>query len=121
MRATNPPKITVAPKDGDRLLGTHVAAKTSSAPAKHHLDQRADRIAGEDVGADDDLLTTRQVADWLGVSTQWVEIGRSKNYGPPFKRLTARSIRYLRGDVLKWLKTRTHASTAEYASPATAA
>jgi predicted DNA-binding transcriptional regulator AlpA len=115
MRAANPSKITVAPKDGDRP-GTHVAA-----PTKHHLDQRADRIAGEDVGADDDLLTTRQVADWLGVSTQWVEIGRSKNYGPPFKRLTARSIRYLRDDVLKWLKTRTHASTAEYASPATAA
>jgi predicted DNA-binding transcriptional regulator AlpA len=118
MRAANPSKITGAPKDRP---GTHVAAKTSSAPAKHHLDQRADKIAGEDVGADDDLLTTRQVAGWLGVSTQWVDIGRSKNYGPPFKRLTARSIRYLRGDVLKWLKTRTHASTAEYASPATAA
>jgi predicted DNA-binding transcriptional regulator AlpA len=93
----------------------------TSAPTKHHLDRRADQISAADVGADDDLLTTRQVADWLGVSTQWVEIGRGKNYGPPFTRLTARSIRYLRGDVLKWLKERTHASTAEYASPATAA
>jgi len=90
-------------------------------PKKHHIDRRVDQIVAVNAGAADDLLDTRQVADWLGVSIQWVEIGRSKNYGPPFKRLTARTFRYLRGDVLKWLKARTHASTAEYASPATAA
>jgi predicted DNA-binding transcriptional regulator AlpA len=90
-------------------------------PKSHHIDRRADQIVAGAVGAGDDLLDTRQVADWLGVSIQWVEIGRSKNYGPPFKRLTARTVRYLRADVLKWLKARTHASTAEYASPASAA
>jgi predicted DNA-binding transcriptional regulator AlpA len=110
------PKITGAPKDGERLLGTHVAKKT-----KHHLDRRADRIVGADIGADDELLSTRQIADWLGVSTQWVEIGRSKNYGPPFRKISARCIRYLRGDVLKWLKARSYASTAEYAKHASAA
>jgi predicted DNA-binding transcriptional regulator AlpA len=85
---------------------------------KHHLDRRADAIANADSGGADDLLSTREVADWLGVSIQWVEIGRSKKYGPPFKRLAPRTVRYLRADVLKWLKARTHASTADYASPA---
>jgi predicted DNA-binding transcriptional regulator AlpA len=97
------------------------AAKTSSAPTKHHIDRRADKIAAADVGADDELLSTREVADWLSVSTQWLEIGRSKSYGPKFTRMSARSIRYLRGDVLKWLRERTHASTAEYANRSTAA
>lgn len=117
---TNSPKVTGAPKDGDRLLGTHVAAKPSSAPTKHHLDRRADKIVAADVGADDELLTTRQVADWLSVSTQWIEIGRSRHYGPEFTRVGPRVIRYRRGDVLKWLRERTHASTAEYSTRAKA-
>ncbi len=96
-----------------------VASKT--APTKHHIDKRADRIVGADIGADDELLSTQAVANWLGVSVQWVEIGRSKNYGPPFRKISARCIRYLRGDVLKWLKARSYASTAEYAKHASAA
>jgi predicted DNA-binding transcriptional regulator AlpA len=99
-----------------------ITAKTNSVPTKHHhLDRRADRIVAEGVGDDDELLSTREVADWLAVSTQWLEIGRSKNYGPQFTRVGPRVIRYARGNVRKWLKTRTHASTAEYTSPATAA
>ena len=88
----------------------------SAAPKKHHLDRRADSIVAADVGADDELLNTRQTADWLGVSTQWLEIGRGKNYGPKFTRMGPRTIRYRRGDVLSWLKTRTHACTTEYSS-----
>jgi predicted DNA-binding transcriptional regulator AlpA len=82
---------------------------------KHHLDRRADRIAaeGED-GNGDDLLSSRQVADWLGVTQEWVELGRSKNYGPRFTRLSPKVIRYRRADVLKWLRARSHASTSEY-------
>ncbi len=91
-----------------------VTAKASTTK-HHHLDRRAGRLM-DDPGADDDLLNTREVADWLGVSTQWVEIGRSKNYGPEFVRIGPRVISYRRGDVLKWLKARTHASTAEYSS-----
>jgi hypothetical protein len=39
------------------------------APKKHHLDRRAAAIIAVDVGADDELLSTRQVADWISVST----------------------------------------------------
>jgi hypothetical protein len=94
--------------------------KTKPAPSilKHHLDRRAEAIA-DAVGEGDssDLLTTLQVANWLGVSTQWLEIGRSKNYGPPFVRLAPQVVRYKRGVVLAWLKQREFASTAQYASP----
>jgi hypothetical protein len=91
-------------------------------PKKHHLDRCADRIVEDlDRGTDDELLTTHAVADWLAVSVQWLEIGRGKNYGPPFRKLSSRCIRYHRGDVVQWLKSRSYASTAEYASPASAA
>jgi predicted DNA-binding transcriptional regulator AlpA len=106
-----------APKDGARLLGTHVAAKTKH----HHLDRRAGQIVDADIGADDELLSTAAVAKWLSVSTQWLEIGRCKNYGPEFKRIGPRFVRYQRSDVLKWLKARTYASTAEYSRRRTAA
>ena len=45
---------------------------------------------------------------------QFLEIGRVKGYGPKFKKISPRCVRYRRGDVLDWLKSRTHASTAEY-------
>jgi hypothetical protein len=82
----------------------------------HHLDRRAAALAETGAGAGDpnDLLTTEQMAAWLGVSTQWLEIGRVKGYGPPFVRVGPKMIRYKRGDGIKWLGTRTHARTAEY-------
>jgi predicted DNA-binding transcriptional regulator AlpA len=87
-----------------------------AAPARHNLDRRADAIASQGTGDPDDLLTSLQVAQWLRVSPQWVEIGRSKNYGPPFIKLGPRFVRYRRGAVRTWLIERTHASTAEYAA-----
>jgi predicted DNA-binding transcriptional regulator AlpA len=91
-----------------------------SAPASHHIDKRAHQIIALSEGEADDLLSTKQVADWLCVSIQWLEIGRmndedgAQKYGPPFIRLSTRMIRYKRADVTAWLKKRTHARTAEY-------
>ena len=62
-----------------------------------------------------DLLTTKEEADWLGTSTQWLEIGRAKGYGPPFERIGPRHIRYRVGKTITWLDERTHRCTAEYA------
>ena len=75
----------------------------------HHLDRHANLIVAADIGADDELLSTEAVARWLGVSTQFLEIGRHKGYGPKFKKISTRCVRYSRGDVLKWLRSRTHA------------
>jgi hypothetical protein len=99
-------------------MTTPTKSSTKSSPTvsgrTHHLDRRASAIAEQGQGGSDDLLSTSEVASWLGVSHQFLEIGRLKNYGPTFVRVSSRMIRYRRGDVLAWLKSRTHASTAEY-------
>jgi predicted DNA-binding transcriptional regulator AlpA len=86
-------------------------------PIKHHLDRRAGELVENGAGNPHELLTTTATAEWLGVSSQWLEIGRSKAYGPPFVRLSPRRVRYRRADVLAWLQERTHRSTAAYGLP----
>jgi predicted DNA-binding transcriptional regulator AlpA len=83
---------------------------------RHNLDRRAlDLIEAANKGTDDELMSTPEVAAWLGVSPQWLEIGRSKGrWGPPYLRLSPRRVRYNRGAVKKWLAERAHRSTAEY-------
>jgi predicted DNA-binding transcriptional regulator AlpA len=103
----------------NRQTGTAPVRGEPHNPQRHHLDRRAHKLAEQDVGNNqDDLLDTRAVADWLDVSVQWLEIGRGKDYGPAFVRISPRCVRYRRGDVLAWLKERTHASTAEYKTEA---
>jgi predicted DNA-binding transcriptional regulator AlpA len=85
-----------------------------AAPMSHHLDRRASQIAEAAAGNDDLQHNTKFVADWLGVSVQWLEIGRCRGYGPKFIRISPRMIRYRRGDVLQWLRERAHARTSEY-------
>jgi predicted DNA-binding transcriptional regulator AlpA len=81
----------------------------------HHLDKRAGAIAAAAAGEDEnELLTTTQTAEWLGVSEPWLEIGRHKGYGPPFITIAPRLVRYLRSNVLAWLHERTHQCTREY-------
>ena len=92
-------------------MGTSQPAATR---VRHHLDRRADQIAEKIVGDEDELLTTSDVGELLGVSTQFLEIGRHKGYGPPFVRLSARAVRYRRDDLRAWLRERKHASVAEY-------
>jgi predicted DNA-binding transcriptional regulator AlpA len=79
------------------------------APKRHLLDRRAHQIIEHSPGKSDDLLDTREVAAWLGVSYQWLEIGRSKDrdWGPPSIQIGPRAVRYRRGDVLEWLSERT--------------
>lgn len=84
-------------------------------PLRHHLDRRTAPLIEAGSGDADDLLSTRDVADWLGISDQWLEIGRSRGYGPPFVRISPRRIRYRRGAVIAFLRERQYASTREYA------
>jgi hypothetical protein len=80
----------------------------------HHLDRRAHFLTERLPNfADDAALTTEDVADWLGVSHQWLEIGRSKGYGPAFVKYGS-TVRYLAGSVRHWLSERTRHRTAEY-------
>jgi predicted DNA-binding transcriptional regulator AlpA len=82
---------------------------------KHNLGVRADSIAGEQPNRHgDDLLDTSATANWLGVSLQFLTIGRVRGYGPKFVRFGPRRVMYKYSDVLAWLAERTHQSTAEY-------
>src|SRR5262249_14136855 len=79
---------------------------------RFHLDNRIDQILAfgppgiRHEPADDDLLSSTQVAAWLGVSVQWLELGRSRGYGPDFEELAPHMIRYKFGNVRKRLKSR---------------
>jgi predicted DNA-binding transcriptional regulator AlpA len=101
---------------------SNAAAGSAAARVRHYpkflqLDRHAQHIANLANGANpNELLCTKQLAAWLGRSKQWVEIGRSRGYGPPYIKLGPRSIRYSVGDVLKWLQERSYKSTAEYES-----
>jgi predicted DNA-binding transcriptional regulator AlpA len=79
------------------------------------IDRRAHRLVKLDFH-DEESLSTKEVAAWLGVSVQFLEIARGKGegHGPKFKVLSPKVVRYRVGDVKAWLESRTHASTQEY-------
>ena len=52
------------------------------------------------------LLTSRQVAELLGVHPSTLSRLRSTGDGPPVLWITENSPRYLHTEVLSWLKTR---------------
>jgi predicted DNA-binding transcriptional regulator AlpA len=88
-------------------------------PQSFHLDRRAADLAAQlltGTADPDQLLDTKQTAKLLGLSDQWVEIGRHRGYGPRYIKLSSRRIRYRRQDIIAWLDERAHASTSEYAS-----
>ena len=85
-------------------------------PGTFHLDRRAHKIAAEiaAAGDEDQLLSTSETSEILDVSTAWLDIGRTKGYGPPYVVLGPRRVRYRRGCLREWCLSRTHRSTAEY-------
>jgi len=54
----------------------------------------------------EDLMTTAEVADALRVSETTVKRWRARKYGPAPLQLGPQIYRYLRADVLAWVKTR---------------
>jgi hypothetical protein len=88
---------------------------TPDSERRLHLDKRVESlVAAAPESTGDDLLTTVQVAGWLGVTPQWVELARAKGYGPPFIRIAPQVIRYKRDVVIEWLKAREHKLVSEY-------
>jgi hypothetical protein len=83
-------------------------------PKRLHLDRRAATIAAAAPRKHDDLLTTPELAEWWGVSETWLENGRLAGYGPPFRKMADRVVRYQVGDALKFLDKRTYTKTSQY-------
>ncbi len=93
----------------------HEPPPTKYSPRRHNLDGRAAQVADLLRQLDNrTLLTTSQTATYLGVSKAWLELGRMRNFGPPYRRLSPRQIRYSIDDLTRWLAERGHRSTAEY-------
>ena len=115
MKKTKKAKVKKAKVKKAKVKKAKVKKTKPAVPKRHHLDRRAQQIlAADNGGADDELMDTPAVAQWFGVSDEWLELGRCLGYGPPFVQLRTRTIRYRRGDCREWLATRVYSSTANY-------
>ena len=60
-----------------------------------------------------EVLTTQQAADVLGLRPGTLEVWRWKGTGPPHIRLSKRAVRYRRADLDVWLASRVRRSTSD--------
>ena len=60
------------------------------------------------------LLTTKQAANFLSVSSAFLERDRWAGAKVPFVRVGSRSIRYRKEDLDAYIKSQTHLSTSGY-------
>jgi predicted DNA-binding transcriptional regulator AlpA len=51
----------------------------------------------------DQLLTQKQVAQWIGMSEAWLEQCRFRKKGLPWVKI-GKSCRYRKSDVAKWIE-----------------
>jgi predicted DNA-binding transcriptional regulator AlpA len=94
-------------------------AKTAKPVAEPPRSFHIDRFAGEVArciaeGDADELLTVKVVMAIAHVSEQTLDIWRRKGIGPAWVRLGPRLIRYRRGDLVEWLRSR----SAQFETPA---
>ena len=50
------------------------------------------------------LLTSRQAAEYLGLTKRFLERRRLVRQGPPFVRISKRCVRYRRSDLDEWIQ-----------------
>ena len=78
------------------------------------VDPDAEQLVKAGRGKPDDLLCAKQVCAWLKVSESWLEKCRRRGDGPPTIFLSDRELRFLRKDVLAWLKSRKYLRISDY-------
>jgi predicted DNA-binding transcriptional regulator AlpA len=59
------------------------------------------------------LLTPKEAATRLKVSTSWLAKARMRGEGPPYVKVGRRAIRYIEAVVIQWMKGRQRMSTSE--------
>lgn len=62
------------------------------------------------------LATGNEVAEYLGITPNALAKMRMDGSGPEFIRVNSRTIRYQWATVNKWLESRTHTTTDDYAA-----
>lgn len=63
-------------------------------------------------------MDTKEAAEYLGVSRQFLEKARSRGAGPAYHALTTRCIRYTRADLDAWVAERRRNSPRDDPQPA---
>lgn len=63
----------------------------------------------------DRLLTERDAADFLGYSARTLQNWRVRGGGPVFVKVSSRSVRYRRRDLIAWTESKCVAHTSEAA------
>jgi predicted DNA-binding transcriptional regulator AlpA len=58
------------------------------------------------------LLTARETANFLRLSSSWLAKARMRGDGPPYVKL-GRAIRYRESALVQWMKSRVRLSTSE--------
>jgi hypothetical protein len=77
---------------------------------RFHLDPHANNIANNVADGDpDELLPDDYVGRKCHVTTDTLQSWRSKGIGPPFRKVGPRLVRYPRGLLVKWLRSRARA------------
>lgn len=61
----------------------------------------------------DRLIPERDAADFLGYTTRALQNWRVRGGGPRFVKISARSIRYTRRDLMAWVNSKTASNTSE--------
>jgi len=73
----------------------------------HHIDARIEAlIAKIEREGIPPVFDTPKCAEILEVSEEWLEIGRSSGYGPPYVKPSPKMIRYTARGVLEYLNER---------------
>ena len=59
------------------------------------------------------LLSAKEASRLLKVSLSWLAKARMRGDGPPYIRISPRSIRYAEAALIQWMKSRQRLSTSE--------
>jgi predicted DNA-binding transcriptional regulator AlpA len=77
------------------------------------MNQNGVRAAAKPVSTNPQLLNEKQAAEILCYSVRALQNWRHRGGGPDFVKVSARSVRYRRADLDKWIAERTVSSTSQ--------
>jgi predicted DNA-binding transcriptional regulator AlpA len=70
---------------------------------RYNVGQMAEQLTR--IGLGPKLMKTPEAAEFLGVSPEVLFEWRQKGEGPPYRHITARTLRYDRDDMIEWARS----------------
>ena len=72
-----------------------------------------DKLLYEKIIDYESLLTEKDAADFLDLTTRCLQAWRYRGRGPRFVKISSRCIRYRRGDLLDWVQEKLRSDTSQ--------